>query len=213
MTSRRRRSPAAGNDADATTGATLIAIGCSAGGPPALQALLPALPGDALTTVVVAQHMPARFTTLFAARLARLCALTVMEPDDGAPLLPGRIYIAPGGRQTLLAAAPDGIRFVIRARQPGERYAPSADLLMTSAARVFGAAVLGVLLSGMGTDGVLGLRSIKEAGGGTVAESEETAAVFGMPRGAIRAGLADRVLPRQEIASALAGACRREGRR
>jgi two-component system chemotaxis response regulator CheB len=198
---------------DAASDAELIAIGCSAGGPAALQALLPALPGDALAAVVVAQHMPARFTTLFAARLSRLCALPVAEPDDGERLHPGRIYIAPGGRQILLARDADGVRFIIRARQTGERYAPSADLLMTSAARAFGAAVLGILLSGMGSDGVLGLRSIKDAGGCTVVESEETAAVFGMPRGAIRAGLADRVLARPAIASALAGACRRGGRR
>jgi len=216
VTTRRRRSPAAGiapPAADATTDAALIAIGCSAGGPPALQALLPALPGDTLTTVVVAQHMPARFTTLFAARLARFCAVPVVEPDDGESLHAGRIYIAPGGRQTLLARDADGVRFVIRARQSGERYAPSADLLMSSAARAFGAGILGILLSGMGSDGVLGLRAIKEAGGCTVAESEETAAVFGMPRGAIRAGLADRVLARPDIALALAGACRRGRRR
>lgn len=189
--------------------AELIAVGCSAGGPPALQEILPVLPGHTRCIIVVAQHMPARFTTLFAGRLVKLCALPVSEPQEGEPVRPGRIYIAPGGRQTLLARGDDGVRFAIRPRGEGERYAPSADLLMESAARVYGNRVLGVLLTGMGSDGVAGLRAIKAAGGGTIAESEETAAVFGMPRGAIRAGLADRVLARPQILEALAGACGR----
>ena len=193
----------------APDGAGLIVIGCSAGGPPALQEILPGLPAGARTAVIVAQHMPARFTTLFASRLARLCALHVCEPADADPVVPGRIYIAPGGRQSLLARDGSGVRFTVRARERDERYAPSADLLMRSASGIYGAAVLAVLLTGMGSDGVEGLRAVKEAGGSTIAESEATAAVFGMPRGAIRAGLADRVLDRPEIGAALARACLR----
>jgi two-component system chemotaxis response regulator CheB len=186
----------------------LIAIGCSAGGPPALQEVLPALPARTVTSIIVAQHMPGRFTTLFAGRLARLCTLPVSEPADGEPLVPGRIYLAPGGRQTTLRRQGSGASFEVRPRATGERYAPSADLLMASAAPLFGSRLLGVLLTGMGSDGVEGLRAIKDARGHSVVESEETAAVFGMPRGAIRAGLADLVLPRPDIGLAMARVCR-----
>lgn len=187
----------------------LIVIGCSAGGPPALQEILPLLPRATTTAVVVAQHMPQRFTTLFAERLDRLCALPVSEPQDGDRLAPGRIYIAAGGRQTTLDKLAPGIVFRVRPRDAAERYAPSADLLMASVADLFGPRVLAVLMTGMGGDGVAGLRAVKERRGRTIAESEETAAVFGMPRGAIRAGLADRVLPRREIALEMARLCRR----
>ena len=189
--------------------AALIAIGCSAGGPPALQEILPVLPSGTGASVVVAQHMPGRFTTLFAERLARACELPVSEAADGEPLRAARIYIAPGGRQTILEASPSGPIFRVRPRLPGERYAPSADLLMASAAALFGRRALGVVMTGMGDDGVAGLRAIKAHRGRTIVESEATAAVFGMPREAIRRGLADLVLPRPEIAAELASACRK----
>jgi two-component system, chemotaxis family, protein-glutamate methylesterase/glutaminase len=188
--------------------ADLIVIGCSAGGPQALQTVLPLLPPSTRTSVVVAQHMPGRFTSLFALRLARVCALPVREPADGEPLGPGHIYIAPGGRQTRLEKVSGVVRFGVRPRHAGERYAPSADVLMGSVADLFGSRVLAVLMSGMGSDGVAGLRAIKARRGRTIAESEETAAVFGMPREAIRAGLADQVLPLREIALTMASLCR-----
>lgn len=189
--------------------AALIAIGCSAGGPPALQEILPALPAVTAAAVVVAQHMPGRFTTLFAERLARACPMPVGEPQDGEVLRPARIYIAPGGRQTILERSASGPIFRIRPRQPGERYAPSVDLLMASAASIFGRRVLGVVMTGMGDDGVAGLGAIKAHRGRTIVESETTASVFGMPREAIRHGLADLVLPRPAIAAELASACRK----
>ena len=189
--------------------ADLIVIGCSAGGPPALLDILPRLPRLTRTAILVAQHMPRRFTTLFASRLARLCSLPVFEPKDGDRLLPGTIVIATGGQQTTLERLPPGIVFRVRPRAPEERYAPSADLLMTSAADLFGPRSLGILMTGMGGDGVAGLRAIKERRGRTIAESQETATVFGMPREAIRAGLADLVLARPEIALEMARRCRR----
>lgn len=189
--------------------ADLIVIGCSAGGPPALLEILPRLPRGTTTAVLVAQHMPGRFTALFAERLARLCPLPVSEPKDGDRLLPGTICVAAGGRQTTLERLPAGIVFRVRPRAAAERYAPSADLLMLSAAELFGPRSLGVLMTGMGGDGVEGLRAIKDRRGRTIAESEETAAVFGMPRGAIKAGLADLILPRPEIALEMARRCRR----
>ncbi len=189
--------------------ADLIVFGCSTGGPPALLEILPRVPRRTTTAVVVAQHMPRRFTGLFAERLARLCVAPVCEPKDGDRLLPGTIYIAAGGQQTTLDRLPAGIVFRVRPRAPAERYAPSADLLMISVAELFGPRALGILMTGMGGDGVLGLRAIKDRRGRTIAESEETAAVFGMPRGAIQAGLADLVLPRPEIALEMARLCRR----
>lgn len=186
----------------------LIVIGCSAGGPVALQEILPALPRDTSTSILVAQHMPQRFTSLFAGRLHRLCSLPVTEPKEGDRLASGRIYIAAGGQQTILERQSQTILFRVRPRDASERYAPSADLLMSSVAGLFGARVLAVLMTGMGGDGVAGLRAIKERRGQTIAESEESAAVFGMPRGAIRAGLADRVLPRREIALEMVRLCR-----
>ncbi len=181
-----------------------IVIGCSAGGPPALQEILPILPRGTRAAVLVAQHMPQRFTSLFAARLDRLCVLPVSEPKDGDRVAPGRIYIAAGGQQTTVEGRLPGMVFRVRPRAASERYAPSADLLMGSVAGLVGSRVLAVLMTGMGGDGIAGLRAVKERRGRTIAESEETAAVFGMPREAIRAGLADRVLPRREIALELA---------
>jgi len=188
-------------------GIDLIAVGCSAGGPPALETVLPALPRGTATSIVVAQHMPARFTSLFAGRLGRLCVLPVSEPCDGEPLRPGRIYIAPGGRQTLLARSQGSFQFHVRPRDDAERYSPSSDLLMESVARLFGRRAVGVLMSGMGGDGVAGLKAIRDRGGRTIAESEQTAVVYGMPREAIQAGLADLVLPLPEIARTLADLC------
>jgi len=189
--------------------ADLIVIGCSTGGPPALVEVLPRVPRRTTTAVVVAQHMPKRFTALFTERLARLCAVPVSEPKDGDRLLPGTIFIAAGGQQTTLDRLPPGIVFRVRPRARSERYAPSADQLMISAAELFGPRALGILMTGMGGDGVLGLRAIKDRRGRTIAESEETAAVFGMPQGAIRAGLVDLVLPRPEIAREMVRLCRR----
>jgi len=189
--------------------ADLIAVGCSAGGPAALEEVLPQLPARTLTTVLVAQHMPGRFIALFAERLGRSCALPVRQPVDGEPLRPGCIYLAPGGRQTWIEKGSGSIQFRVRSRDATERHAPSIDLLMVSVAQAFGRRALGVVMTGMGSDGVQGLRAIRERGGRTIAESEETASVFGMPREVIRAGLADQVLPRGEIARRLASLCRR----
>ena len=186
----------------------LIVIGCSAGGPPALQEVLPALPAGISTSVIVAQHMPRRFTALFTGRLARSCSLPVLEPNDGQPLRPGHIYISRGGHQSVIERGDRAVVFRVRPRHDSERYSPSADMLMRSVARVYGRRTLGVLMTGMGTDGVEGLMAIKEHKGRTLAESGETAAVFGMPRVAIRAGLVDEVLPLHDIGPRMASFCR-----
>jgi two-component system chemotaxis response regulator CheB len=182
-------------------------LGASTGGPPALQRILTDLPGNLPLAVLVAQHMPERFTRAFAERVARLADFRVAEAEDGQPLAPGRAYVAPGGRhltveRTRSAAAP--VRLRVGERRAGERrYCPSIDLLFESAARALGNRVCAVVLTGMGSDGRDGLRPVKEAGGLTLAESEESAVVYGMPREAVASGRVDEVLPLDAIAARL----------
>jgi two-component system chemotaxis response regulator CheB len=182
-------------------------LGASTGGPPALQRILTDLPGNLPMAVLVAQHMPERFTRAFAERMAKLADFRVAEAEDGQPLAVGRAYVAPGGRHLSLersrsGAAPGRLR--VTEPKPGERrYCPSIDLLFESAAGVLGDRVCGVVLTGMGSDGREGLGRIKRAGGLTLAESEETAVVYGMPREAIAAGRVDEVLPLDAIAARL----------
>lgn len=189
------------------SGLRLAAIGASTGGPPALQRILTDLPGSLPMAVVVAQHMPGRFTRAFAERVARLADLRVEEAEDGQPLAAGRALVAPGGKHLLVergrgAAAPPRVRLE-EPRDAGRRYCPSIDLLFESAARVLGNRVCALVLTGMGNDGRLGVAAVKEAGGLTVAEAEETAVLYGMPREAIATGRVDEVLPLEAMAARL----------
>lgn len=182
-------------------------LGASTGGPPALQRILTDLPGNLPMAVLVAQHMPERFTRAFADRVAKLTDFRVAEAEDGQPVAPGRAYVAPGGRHLAVERARSpGASARIRLTEPraGERrYCPSIDLLFESAARVLGNRVCAVVLTGMGNDGRDGLRPVKEAGGLTVAESEESAVVYGMPREAVATGRVDEVLSLDAIAARL----------
>ncbi len=180
-------------------------LGASTGGPPALQRILTDLPGNLPMAVLVAQHMPERFTRAFAERMARLADFRVVEAEDGQPLAAGRAYVAPGGRHLLLERSRSGgTRLRVTEPRPGERrYCPSIDLLFESAAGILGERVCGVVLTGMGSDGRDGLGRIKQAGGLTLAESRETAVVYGMPGEAVAAGGVDEVLPLEAIAARL----------
>jgi two-component system chemotaxis response regulator CheB len=181
----------------------LMVIGASTGGPPAIQAILRSL-RRLPVPVVVAQHMPPVFTRLFAERLDGSSGWKVKEAEAGELLDKGTVYIAPGGVQLELATTEsDRFRIRLEPRRDGELYTPSVDRLFVSAARLGGARLLAVLLTGMGDDGKAGMREIKARGGRTLAESEETAVVYGMPGEAARAGLVDRILPLQSIASAI----------
>ncbi|HWR97978.1 MAG TPA: chemotaxis response regulator protein-glutamate methylesterase [Candidatus Methanoperedens sp.] len=182
-----------------------VAIGASTGGPPALQQILAALPADFPAAVVIAQHMPEGFTRMFADRLDRLVALRVREAAGGEALEPGLVLLAPGGMNLLLERAP-GARVVARVEppRPGDRYVPSVDRLLGSAARACGGALVAVVLTGMGDDGAAGIGTVRAAGGLTVAEAEETCVVYGMPREAVRTGAVQRVLPLPEIGAAIA---------
>lgn len=187
----------------------LVAIGASTGGPSAVQELIKGLPGDLPATIVISQHMPPGFTRYFSERLNRLGMLPVKEASDGERIEEGMVYISPGGKHLTLRKGNDrnDVKVLLHQVKEGDKYSPSVDLLMSSAAEVSGPNTIGVLLTGMGSDGKRGLRKIKESGGRTIAESESTAIVFGMPREAIQDGVVDKILPLNEIAGEIAERC------
>ncbi|HYO26211.1 MAG TPA: CheB methylesterase domain-containing protein [Lacipirellulaceae bacterium] len=177
----------------------LIAIGVSTGGPAALAALLPQLPASLGAPVVVVQHMPAVFTKSLADDLNRVTPLCVREARHREPLEAGVVYLAPGGRQMKIAVVHGraGIRITDDAAERGCR--PSVDYLFRSAADCYGAAVLALVLTGMGDDGLLGCRLLKQHGAHIVAQDEASCVVYGMPRQVVNAGLADVVCPLSEM--------------
>ncbi len=187
-------------------GVELVAVGCSTGGPPALQHLFESL---ALLPIpiVVAQHMPPTFTRLFAERVNRLTAYTVKEADDGEPLVRGTVYIAPGGMQTEVRRNSDGLYVRVFPANLTDLYAPSVDRLFNAAADVCGDRLVAVIMTGMGDDGAEAMRNVRGRGGRTIAESAETAIIFGMPNEAIRTGCVDEVLPLGQIAGAIERLC------
>ncbi|MCP3177650.1 MAG: chemotaxis response regulator protein-glutamate methylesterase [Desulfuromonadales bacterium] len=174
---------------------TQIVIGASTGGPPALQAILSQINEKIPVGIAISQHMPAGFTHAFAERLNKVCALEVSEAQTGDVMEPGRVLIAPGGRN--LTFVEDAGRILAHARDPGadQRYVPSVDVMFESAARVYGPNLLAVVLTGMGNDGAKGVVSVKEVGGQALAEAEESSVVFGMPKEAIATGRVDKVVP------------------
>jgi two-component system chemotaxis response regulator CheB len=179
----------------------IIAIGVSTGGPQTLLEVLPLLPADLPLPVVLVQHMPAHFTSAFAARLNGECAITVKEAEHNEALQAGTAYVAPGGFQMTVAESITGGSGRVRLsdRPRGMTFCPSADVLFESVARTYGDSAIGVLLTGMGDDGADGMVLIRQAGGATIAESQETAIVYGMPRAAIERGGAADVLPVQQV--------------
>lgn len=187
-------------------GIELIAIGCSTGGPPALQHLFQALP---LMPVpfVVAQHMPPTFTRLFAERVNKLSVFNVKEAEDGELLGSGNVYVAPGGMQTEIRRTADGLRARVFEAAPGDIYAPSVDRLLSTASEACGERLVGVIMTGMGDDGADAMRRIRERGGKTIAESAESAIIFGMPGEAIKTGAVEQVLPLQDIPAAIRRLC------
>lgn len=181
----------------------LVVIGASTGGPPALVQLFSRLPSDFAAAIVVAQHMPERFTRTFAERLERLAGVRVVELEGSEPLRAGRAVVCPGGRcmDVVSKGSAPWVRTLLPAGD--DRYVPSVDRLMRSAAAVMGPRTIGVILTGMGDDGTRGAEAIKREGGRVVAESEETAAIYGMPSAAVRAGVVDESLPLPQLADRL----------
>lgn len=173
----------------------MIAVGASTGGPSAIQTLVATLPYDSACAVSVAQHMPPGFTASFAERLNRLSEWRVVEAESGQWCRAGEVLICPGGRHLSFERQGDRVRTVIEDARSTDRYTPSVDRLMSSAAEVYGCDLIGIILTGMGHDGRQGMALIKKRGGFTIAESEETAVVFGMPHEAIQEGAVDVVAP------------------
>ena len=183
---------------------TALAIGVSTGGPAALDILLPGLPANFPLPVLIVQHMPELFTKLFAERLNGRCALQVREAVEGEPVRAGSMYIAKGNwHMEVLAGARIGLPPTLHLSQgrPENHCRPAADVLFRSAAAVYGAGVLAVVLTGMGTDGMLGARFIREHGGSVLAQDQASSAVWGMPGAVANAGLAHKVLPLNAIAA------------
>ncbi|MBF8377222.1 chemotaxis protein CheB [Alicyclobacillus mali] len=190
---------------------TIIAIGASTGGPAAVAAILRELPRLRACAVVIAQHLPGNFTASFAERLDAQSAWTVREARSGLEVEEACCYIAPGGRRTEIVADGDGLRCAVRPPAKADVYLPSIDALFASVARLSKVWTIGVLLTGMGRDGVEGLRAIRESGGFAIAEAAETAVVDGMPRRAREAGFVDEIIPLGALARRLTELC--QGRR
>ncbi len=190
---------AAGNRALlANTTDKIIAIGTSTGGTQALEAVLTKLPATSLGIVIV-QHMPEKFTAMFADRLNGLCEMEVREAKDGDRVMPGRALIAPGGRHMQLKRS--GAQYFVEVRDGPvvNRHKPSVDVLFRSVAQVAGRNALGIIMTGMGDDGARGMKEMHDAGAQTVAEDESTCIVFGMPAEAIKLGGVDRIRPLDQI--------------
>jgi two-component system chemotaxis response regulator CheB len=177
----------------------IIAIGVSTGGPDALARLIPTLPADLPVPVVIAQHMPAVFTTMLAARLTAKSAIPVRECKSGEPLSSGSIFLAPGDYHMVLSAEDGTIRLHTH-QGPKENFCrPSVDVLFRSVAHVFGPRTLAVILTGMGQDGLKGCELLQSSGARIIVQDEATSVVWGMPGFVARAGLADKVLPLDQI--------------
>lgn len=180
-----------------------IAIGTSTGGPVALSHIVPALPGDFPAPIIIVQHMPAGFTRPLADRLNSSSNLTVVEGEEGMVLQKGLVVVAPAGRH--LTIRRNGAQFEIALQSDTGRslHIPSVDVMTASVADAYGETTLAAILTGMGQDGVVGLRRVKDAGGFVLGQDAATSVVYGMPRAAAQAGLVDRVLPLEQIAPAL----------
>ena len=177
----------------------VVCLGASTGGTEALREVLAALPAST-PGVVVVQHMPENFTRAFANRLNTLCVVSVKEAEDGDPVLPGTVLIAPGGKHMMIERRGARYFVVVRDGPLVSRHRPSVDVLFRSAATAAGTNAIGVIMTGMGDDGARGLLEMKQAGGRTFAQDEATSIVFGMPKEAIALGGVDRVVPLKHIA-------------
>jgi two-component system chemotaxis response regulator CheB len=187
----------------------VVAIGISTGGPQAMEYLLSQLPADFPGTILVVQHMPEGFTEMFARRLNEVCALGVKEAQSGDLLQPGRVLVCPGSRHMKVKRMPRADIAVLSDDPRVNGHRPSADVLLRSVAEEFRAQAVGVLMTGMGDDGAEGLGAVKKLGGTTIAQSEESCVVYGMPKAAIERGYAVRVVALDVMASSLQAICGR----
>jgi two-component system, chemotaxis family, protein-glutamate methylesterase/glutaminase len=188
----------------------LVSIGISTGGPQALEFLLAQLPPDFPGSIVIVQHMPEGFTDMFARRLDEICSLRVKEAQSGDILQAGRVLVCPGSRHLRVKRLTMGDVVVLSDEPRVNGHRPSVDVLFKSAAEEFGKDAVAVLMTGMGDDGAEGLGAVKKAGGITIAQSEESCVVFGMPKAAIERGYATRIVALDVLASTLQAVCSRD---
>jgi two-component system chemotaxis response regulator CheB len=185
-------------------GVRLVAIGCSTGGPKALQEILPLFPKDFPAPIVIVQHMPRFFTGPFAQRLDQLSQITVREAVEGDILQAGVAFLAPGGVHMRLSRKNATESAIALSNEPRTLHMPSVDVMMVSAAEVYPSRAIGVILTGMGQDGLNGMTAIKNANGRTIAQDESTSVVYGMPKAVVDHGMADKVVPLEKIAGEIA---------
>lgn len=184
--------------------ADIVVIGVSTGGPQALRQLIPAMPADFPAPIAVVLHMPVGYTEMFARRLNELAPLGVVEAEEGEVVEKGRVFIAPAGRHLSFRRDGDGlVRTHLDVRPIDTQHRPSVDVLFRSAADVFGEKVVGVVMTGMGNDGLLGAAHVKAQGGRVVTEAESSCVVYGMPRAVDEAGVSDVSAPLDELASVI----------
>jgi two-component system chemotaxis response regulator CheB len=176
-----------------------LVIGISTGGPAALGAILPQFPAGFRLPVLVVQHMPPLFTRLLAERLNSICSLPVAEAVDGERVEPGRILIAPGDYHLKVVAGAGGVRVHLDQSPQQNSCRPAVDALFASIGEVYGGAVIAVILTGMGQDGLRGTGILKAHGASVLAQDEASSVVWGMPGAVVNAGLADRVLPLEQV--------------
>jgi len=178
----------------------VVALGTSTGGPKALQEILPLLPRDLPVPILIVQHMPLGFTGPFAQRLNAISSVTIREATHQEPVLPGVVYIAPAGMHMTVERRSESSTTICLDTQPTNcLHMPSVDIMMKSVARNFGSSSMGVILTGMGSDGAQGMKAIHHEGGLTVGQDESTCIVFGMPRACAELGVLHRVVPLSQI--------------
>jgi two-component system chemotaxis response regulator CheB len=183
-----------------------VVIAVSTGGPKALAEVVPKFPSDFPVPILIVQHMPPDFTKSLAESLAKRSALAVVEAMAGAEAVPGKVYIAPGGRHLVVARRGQRYEMALNEEPPVLSCRPSANLLFQSAAAAYGASVLGVVMTGMGQDGADGAASIRKAGGMIFVQDEASSVVWGMPGAVVKAGLHNRIIPLGSLAEVIHGA-------
>ena len=193
---------AVATSAMAITTDRIVAIGTSTGGTQALEKVLINLPRTA-PGIVIVQHMPEKFTAAFADRLNKICELEVLEAKNGDRVIPGRVLVAPGGLHMQVKRSGAQYHVEIIDAPPVNRHRPSVDVLFRSVAKCAGKNAFGIIMTGMGDDGAIGLKEMHDAGAETVAQDEKTCVVYGMPKEAVKLGAVDRILPLETIADAI----------
>lgn len=185
----------------------IVAIGVSTGGPQSLQKVIPSLPTTLNRPVLVVQHMPPNFTASLANRLNSLSQLTVVEAQGKEKLEPNTVYIAKGGFHLKIKKVGSNYYTEVTNEPSNVLHIPSVDIMVESVAESFGRDGLGVIMTGMGSDGLKGLQKLKTLGGAVIAQNQETCVVYGMPRAVVEAGIADEVVPLEAIANAIVNYC------